>query len=337
MPVISVLMSVYNGERFIAESIDNILNQTFKDFELIIINDGSTDNTENIIKGFKDQRIKLYNLKENLGVGVALQFGLSKVQGKYFAKADADDLNHPDRLLKQKTFLDTHPDISLVKSLIEYFPHNKLIEKSHNYLYKKTVLEKEKNLVISSKDIKEKLYWSCCVPHVTIMAHSNIIKEVGYNNLRIWEDYDLLYQLNKMGCKMATIEAILVKVRISDTSTTAITDNKDFVQVMYGIKKEEINNLFNNKSDVYIWGSGSQGRNISAVLTEHNLDFVGFIDSNENKQGLKIGDKTVFPPCILKSKSQNKIIVASQPGKFEIVDFLKNKGYQHLKDFVVYF
>ena len=74
MPIISVLMPVYNGERYIKETIDSILNQTFEDFEFIIVNDGSTDNTKNIIESYKDCRIKLYNLHKNMGVGYASNF-----------------------------------------------------------------------------------------------------------------------------------------------------------------------------------------------------------------------------------------------------------------------
>lgn len=102
IPEISVLMSVYNGEKYIQEAIDSILNQTYSDFELIIINDGSTDQTREIIESYQDERIKLFNFKKNKGVGAVLKFGLTQVNGRYIAKADADDINHPERLLKQK-------------------------------------------------------------------------------------------------------------------------------------------------------------------------------------------------------------------------------------------
>ncbi|HPT77110.1 MAG TPA: glycosyltransferase family 2 protein [Defluviitaleaceae bacterium] len=81
MVEISALMSVYNGEKYVATTIDTILNQTFQDFELIIVNDGSNDKTQEILESYKDPRIKLYNFSENKGVGAALQFGLKKTQG----------------------------------------------------------------------------------------------------------------------------------------------------------------------------------------------------------------------------------------------------------------
>lgn len=336
MPEISVLISVYNGEEYIKDSIDSILEQTFPDFELIIVNDASTDRTKEIIESYQDRRIRLFNFETNKGVGSALKFGLTQVKGRYIAKADSDDINHPERLYKQKLFLDNHPDIALVKTLLEYFPHNEVVAKSQRFNYIKTVMERQKNDITSSEEIEEKLYWYCCVPHTTIMGRTEAICSIGYEEIRICEDYKLFYQMNKNGFKMATIPEVLVRMRVSEGSVTATTESQEFVRVMYDIKQEEINNLFTSQTKVYIWGSGSMGQNLSKVLNKHNLKFVGFIDSDEKKWGQAIGGKMIFPPNILeKDGMNNKILVASQPGKFTIVDCLKKMGYKHLKDYVV--
>jgi len=338
LPEVSVLMSVYNGEEYIRESIDSILKQTYSDFELIIVNDGSTDQTREIIEGYQDKRIKLFNFQENKGVGAALKFGLTQVNGKYIAKADSDDINHPERLYKQKIYLDNHSDIALVKTLLEYFPHNETVANSQRFRYIKNIMEKQKNDIITPEDIKEKLFWYCCVSHATIMGRTDVIRAIGYDEIRICEDYKLFYQMNKNGFKMATVPEVLVKVRVSESSVTATTESQEFVSVMYGIKQEEINNLFKKQSKVYIWGSGSMGQNLSNVLRKHDLDFVGFVDSDEKKWGQAIEGKTVFPPNILERNGMNnKILVASQPGKIAIVDCLKKMGYKHLQDYVVLF
>lgn len=104
MPEISVLMPVYNGEKYVKETIDSVLNQTFDDFEFIIVNDGSTDNTRNIIESYKDNRIELYNLARNRGVGFASNFAVNKAKGKYIARVDSDDIYHSDRFLLEKFF-----------------------------------------------------------------------------------------------------------------------------------------------------------------------------------------------------------------------------------------
>lgn len=338
LPEISVLMSVYNGEEYIRESIDSILKQTYSDFELIIVNDGSTDQTREIIEGYQDKRIKLFNFQENKGVGAALKFGLTQVNGKYIAKADSDDINHPERLYKQKIYLDNHSDIALVKTLLEYFPHNEAVANSQRFNYIKNILEKQKNDIVTPEDIEEKLYWYCCIPHTTIMARTEVIKAIGYEEMRICEDYKLFYQMNKKGFKMATIPEVLVRMRVSEISVTAGAENQEFVSIMHDIKKEEINSLFTNQSKVYIWGSGSMGQNLFKVLNKYNLEIVGFVDSDKKKWGQTIEGRTIFPPNVLESNgTNNKILVASQPGKFAIVDCLKKMGYKHLQDYVVLF
>ena len=120
-PKISVLMSVYNGSRYLRESIESILNQTFDDFEFIIINDSSTDDTEEIIAeyGKKDDRIKLFKNEENIGLTKSLNKGLKLAQGKYIARQDADDVSLPERFEKQVGVLDRHPEAVLVSCDIE--------------------------------------------------------------------------------------------------------------------------------------------------------------------------------------------------------------------------
>jgi glycosyltransferase involved in cell wall biosynthesis len=118
-PEISVLMTVYNEQRFLAETIKSILNQTFKDFELIIVNDGSTDNTKKIIQEYmkKDKRIIYLENKINKGFNNwhnILNLGLAKAKAKYIARIDADDLCHPNRLKKQYDYLERNKNLFLI-------------------------------------------------------------------------------------------------------------------------------------------------------------------------------------------------------------------------------
>ena len=109
-PLVSILMPVYNSEKYLREAIKSILNQTFTNFELIIINDGSTDNSLKIIKSFKDNRIKIIKNKGNLGLIKTLNKGIDLAQGKYIARMDADDIAMPKRLEKQIAFFNENPD-----------------------------------------------------------------------------------------------------------------------------------------------------------------------------------------------------------------------------------
>src|SRR5581483_9504087 len=115
-PIVTVLMSVYNGERYLREAIESILVQTWQDFELVCINDGSTDQSREIVLSFNDPRIRLVDNEQNLGLAKSLNKGLMLARGNLIARQDADDISEPDRLLKQVAFLEQWSEIVLVGS-----------------------------------------------------------------------------------------------------------------------------------------------------------------------------------------------------------------------------
>jgi glycosyltransferase involved in cell wall biosynthesis len=128
-PKISVLTTVYNGGRYLKETIESVLNQSFRDFEYVIVNDGSTDDTEKIIKDFikKDKRIVYVKLDKNLGsdnLGNVMNTGLKKCRGKYIARLDGDDICYPTRLEDEFNYLEKHKDIFLVGSSADIIDKN---------------------------------------------------------------------------------------------------------------------------------------------------------------------------------------------------------------------
>lgn len=133
-PQISVVMATYNrSEKFLSRSIESILSQTYKDFEFIIIDDGSTDQTAKIVQAYaqKDNRIRFFKNKENRGLIYSLNKGIDLARGKYIARMDDDDISLPERLEKQFKYMEKNPDIALVgtaRYLIGYNPHNVLYE-----------------------------------------------------------------------------------------------------------------------------------------------------------------------------------------------------------------
>lgn len=112
-PIVTVLMPVYNGGTYLQAAIDSILNQTFKDFEFLIINDGSTDMSAEIVRSYDDSRIRLENNEMNLGLVKALNMGINLARGEYIVRMDADDISLPQRIAKQVEFMDTHLDIGI--------------------------------------------------------------------------------------------------------------------------------------------------------------------------------------------------------------------------------
>ncbi|WP_062544269.1 glycosyltransferase family 2 protein [Rufibacter tibetensis] len=128
-PRVSVVLPVYNDEKYIKEAIDSILNQTFYDFELIVIDDRSTDKTSEIVKSFKDSRIRFYINQKNLGRAGSDNFALNLIKGTYVAKMDSDDVCHPERLAKQVEYLEKHPDVNVVGSWMQNFGHSSFLNK----------------------------------------------------------------------------------------------------------------------------------------------------------------------------------------------------------------
>ena len=115
-PRLSVLMPVFNGAPFVATAVDSVLHQTFGDLELIVVDDGSTDETPAILDRFEDARLVRLRNRENRGLSRSLDRGLERATGEYLARMDADDIAGPDRLAKQVAFLDSHPDVGILGS-----------------------------------------------------------------------------------------------------------------------------------------------------------------------------------------------------------------------------
>lgn len=111
---VSVVMSVYNGEAYLRQAIDSILCQSFTDFEFLVIDDGSTDQTSAILHSYEDPRIRLLTNPKNVGLSQSLNRGLSEARGEFVARQDADDVSEPERLGRQVAFLDAHPEVALL-------------------------------------------------------------------------------------------------------------------------------------------------------------------------------------------------------------------------------
>jgi len=183
MPEISVIMPVYNGEKYLSEAIESILSQTFKDFEFIIINDGSTDQTENIIKSYNDSRIIYKKNVENLGLSKSFNIGIALSHGEYIARMDADDISVPKRFERQIQFLKKRLAVDIVGSSMTLVD-----EHGEEYdTYRRQ---------LDHVDIKFSCLFSTPMMHPTVMGKTKIFKDHHYNeNLRNSEDYELWSRL----------------------------------------------------------------------------------------------------------------------------------------------
>ena len=205
---ISVLMPAYNAENYIAEAIDSILKQSFREFEFIIINDGSDDNTKQVIESYSDPRIIVINKAHN-GIAEALNVGLSVARAPYIARFDADDICLPERLEHQFNFLNTHSEYIVCGSDAEY------ISEEGDHLF---------NFECNShthEQIIQKIYFQCPFIHSSVMYRRDpVLKADGYSlYAHNFEDYLLWIQLKQYG-KFYNLRQQLIKVRFNPSSST---------------------------------------------------------------------------------------------------------------------
>ena len=204
-PKISVLMPVYNAEKFLKEAIDSVLNQTFKDFEFLIINDASIDNSKKIILSYKDRRIRYFENTKNLGVVKTLNKGLKLTKGEYIARMDADDISYIHRLKIEYDEIIKDDMVAIIASFYD------VVDEEGKHLY--TVKEAS-----SAEEIYYTLQFRNCLGHSTVMFNKKIILNEfhGYKRCEA-EDYELWLRVVKK-YKIIKIRNELHKLRISNNS-----------------------------------------------------------------------------------------------------------------------
>lgn len=221
MPKVSVVTAVYNAEKFLPECLDSILNQTFEDFEFILVDDCSSDSSPEILREYakKDQRIRLIFNEENSLPAATRNRALDVSQGEYIAIMDCDDLSMPTRFEKQVEYLDQHKDVALVGSFVD------LIDESGTFL-------KASKPPTHPDEIASKLPKTNCFTHSSVMYRKT--EGIRYRNkLKYSHDYDLYLQFLARGLGLANIEEVLTKHRVAQTG---IGETKTIKQFLFAEK-----------------------------------------------------------------------------------------------------
>lgn len=215
MPKVSVLMPVYNTEEiWLRQAIESILNQSYKDFEFIIINDGSTNNVKEVILSYDDERIK-YIEHKNHGLIYTLNKGLSIAQGEYIARMDSDDISLPERFAKQVDLLDNNKKIGVVGAWIKHFPKEEIIQ----------LKEKPRYLDILKR---------CELAHPVVMFKKEIFVQhnLKYEDYKYAEDYELWSRLIKC-TQFYNIQEVLLNYRVHPSS----------ISQKFSVEQQKVTNL----------------------------------------------------------------------------------------------
>lgn len=234
--LLSIIMPVYNGASYLKIAIQSILTQTFSNFELIIIDDGSTDESLAITQSFNDNRIKIIKNETNKGLVFSLNKGLNLAQGKYIGRMDADDISMPSRLEKQFTFLEQNPTYCMVGCSADIIDNTGKITSAWQV---KTTIE----------TINMELLFGSPFIHPSILIRNDVLREFGYNTMFYpAEDYYLWFQILQK-YKAANLPEKLLQYRLhnSNISTTFQAQQAAKCQDIYQLYLRQLNINFSSK------------------------------------------------------------------------------------------
>jgi len=253
-PLISVLIPVYNVEFFVLEAVNSICAQTYKNLEIIVVDDCSTDGTYDVVEQImrNDSRIKLYRNEKNLKIAETLNFALQQATGEFIARMDGDDFSEPTKIEKQYLFLKNNPEFVLVGT---------------NY-----ILEDELGREISRthylsdfSKIKKTLKYESPVAHIWLTTR-RIYDEIGEYRMPGVEDYDFLLRLVSKGFKMSNLEEYLYRVRLrkGNTISTMGLKQRKSAEFAYKLYRERaLKNNYDSYSDSLY--------KAETLVTENNL------------------------------------------------------------------
>lgn len=326
--LISVVMSTYNDEKYLKESIESILNQTYENFEFIIINDGSTDNSLNLIQKYalRDDRIVLISRK-NKGFVVSLNDGIRIARGKYIARMDADDISLPERFEKQMKYIKAN-NIDILATYMDGFGERQ--GENIEDWYKWYNLDKKE------MPVEKAILDRCFIGHPTVIMKSDIAKNLLYNEeFKCAEDYDLWMRAFLCNYRIDILEEYLFKCRIhNDSKTVKDTFSKIQAEVI-NVKMNFLKHRFNNVSNVtyLVWGAGDLGAEIPEIIDKIFKDWncVGYIDK------YKIGclnNRKIYKVNEISSLNFDYIVIATQGGKKEAYNLLNSMELEIGRDYL---
>jgi len=241
-PKVTVLMPVYNGEKYLKEAIDSVLQQTFTDFELLIIEGGSKDNSLKIIQEYNDSRIRIiYQDKDKPGLAAALNQGLESAKGEYIARMDCDDISHHDRLQKQVNFMDANTKVGICGTWVINLIDGKLSQ--------------VQKYPLSYDEIRVALFYATSFGHPSVMIRNSMFKEnkLSYDTKFTYgEDYDLWNRCSEY-FQLANLPEVLLTYRVLSTSLyhSMLTELPDQLRSIYKRNLSSLNIDLNEENYQY--------------------------------------------------------------------------------------
>lgn len=280
MPAVSVLLPCYNAQITLLEALRSLSSQSMHNFEIVAVDDGSTDATPQILAAFAagDERLRVIR-QPHAGIIPALTAGLASCRSEIIARMDADDRCHPQRLARQLTFLQDHPDIAIVGCRVNAYPPGQVAQGFQIYL-------EWQNSLLTDGDIRREMFVESPLAHPSVMIRRAWLENSGGYQEHGWaEDYDLWLRLYLAGAHFAKLPEALLDWREHPERLTRRDPRYSLENFLRAKAHYLVRGPLANRQAVFIWGAGMTGRRLSKHLLRQEARLVAFLDIDPHKIG----------------------------------------------------
>jgi glycosyltransferase involved in cell wall biosynthesis len=277
---VSVLMPCFNVAKTLPETLRSLETQTLREFEIIAVDDGSTDDTLHILRSWADRDDRIHVLpRPHEGIIPALNAGIKICRSNLIARMDADDLAFPERLARQADFLDKNDHLALASCLVEGFPRESVGKGYQIYI-------EWLNSLVNPDDIAREIFIESPMAHPSVMIRKSWLERMGgYKEMGWAEDYDLWLRLHTAGARFGKVPQVLVGWREHPQRLTR-TDSRYSVENFLRAKAHYLmQGPLAGRDALFVWGAGQMGRRLSKHLDRAGAPLTAFIDIDPAKIG----------------------------------------------------
>lgn len=330
IPAISVLLPAYQAEATLAAALRSVERQSERDFECVIVDDGSSDGTRQVALGFASRDVRFRVLsRPHEGIVAALNAGLAECRAELVARMDADDLMHRDRLLLQRRALEQNPTWAGVGCQVRLFPRRGMTEGLCAY-------ESWLRAMRGPDDVRRERFIECPVSHPTLMLRRQVFSVLAYRDLPWPEDYDLLLRLLDAGQVLGMVDRRLLHWR-DGGGRLSRSSPRYAIEAFVECKAEFLASGFLAKHERYnLWGFGETGKALAAALERRGKHPLGIVELHPGRLGQLIRGVRVVPPEQLPGlpKAPLLVSVAGLKPRSEIREALAGMGFREERDYV---
>jgi glycosyltransferase involved in cell wall biosynthesis len=291
MPGVSVLLPCYNAATTLGEALESLASQTLADFEIVAVDDGSSDATPDILQAWAARDSRMHVLRQpHSGIIAALNAGLGACSATLVARMDADDRSHPQRLERQAAFLEAHPEIDVVSCQVAGFPAEGVRQGFAVYI-------DWLNALLSDADMRREMFVESPLPHPSVAFRKQAVLEAGGYQEQGWaEDYDLWLRLYLAGRHFAKLPEVLLDWREHPERLTRVDSRYSLENFLRCKAFYLTRGPLAERDAVIIWGAGMVGRRLGKQLARQGARLRAFIDIDPRKIGRTRRGLPILPP-----------------------------------------